>query len=492
MSKYLFIFISLYLLSFSYQGTSEPVDQLFGDLYNGTIYSGYLKTTIPGNELFYVYMPCQNPTETTPLMLWLNGGPGCSSLFGMLAEVGPVISKNFADEFKINEYSWNLNSNLLFIEQPAGVGFSKTSDPSFNWTDDVTAESLLCGIKDFLESFPELKQSDFYVSGESYAGVYIPFLVKKIYEDTSTEKVNLKGVLIGNPLTYFDTDSERSLVEFSLSHGIISLETFNSFERHCPHKKDELHPEEDDYDDIYDNENEQLGDILTPRNVTHRCNEIRSVIRDNLQGNDIYGIYRLCPNQSRIDINDPLYYNQKYGMKNFILDKLNPNKNKIFEKNNFGEDLEPELIIWPDSCGDDLTFDRFLNNETIKEKLNVYDTSVTWSQCSDINYEMSESINFYLDIESKYSDLRVWVFSGTEDGVLPTLGTMRWVNYLNFTVEEKWRQWKVDDQVGGFVQKYKEGLTIVTVKGSGHMVPQDQSSSAYTLFNAFLNGGFPE
>ena len=488
MSKYLFILISLCILSFSLQGTKNVVEDLFGDLYTGLIYSGYLTTNITGNELFYVYLPSQNSPETAPLMLWLNGGPGCSSLFGFLAEVGPVISENFSGKFKKNEYSWNINSNLLFIEQPAGVGFSPASDPHFVWTDDVTAENLLYGIKDFLNLFPELKGRPFYVSGESYAGVYIPFLSKKILEDTSSDKVNLKGVLIGNPLTYFDTDSERSLVEFSLSHGIISLETFESFKRNCPHKKDELHPEEDD-EFIDDDKNQELNDILTPRNVTHKCNEIRKIIRDNLKGNDIYGIYRLCPSASRLDVNDPLYYNEKYAMKKFILDRLNPNKNKKSD-NNFGS-LEEELIIWPDGCGDDLTFDKFLNDATTKNKLKLKDTSKRWSQCANIEYEMSESLTFYSEIVPKYPDLNVWVFSGTEDGVLSTLGTMRWVDTLNFTVEEKWRQWKVNEQVAGYVQKYKEGLILVTVKGSGHMVPQDQSASAYAMFEAFINGKLP-
>ena len=117
---------------------------------------------------------------TSPLLLWLNGGPGCSSLFGMLAEIGPVISDNFSGNFKKNEYSWNTHINLLFIDQPAGVGFSKASDPDFLWTDDVTAENLLYGIKEFLNLFPELKSRSFYVWGESYAGVYIPFLAQKI------------------------------------------------------------------------------------------------------------------------------------------------------------------------------------------------------------------------------------------------------------------------------------------------------------------------
>ena len=224
-NNYFAYFISIYLLSFSSQSSINKVDKLFGDIYEGDIYSGYLNTKIEGNELFYIYTPSQNSPSTAPLMLWLNGGLGCSSLFGMLAEIGPVTSDNFTGTFKRNEYSWNAYANIVFIEQPAGVGFSKSSDPDFVWTDDITAENLLYGIKQFLDLFPDLKGRSFYVSGESYAGVYIPFLAKHILEDTSYDKVNLQGVLIGNPLTEFDTDSERSMVEFGFWHGLISIET---------------------------------------------------------------------------------------------------------------------------------------------------------------------------------------------------------------------------------------------------------------------------
>ena len=478
------LFILIFLFSYSFEGTKNKVDKLFGDLYTGEVYSGYLSTKISGNELFYIYMPCQNSPSTAPLMLWLNGGPGCSSLFGMLGEVGPVTSDNLSGKLKQNEYSWNKLGNMVFIEQPAGVGFSKTEDPDFLWTDDVNADNLLFALKDFFNLFEDLKNKDFYISGESYAGVYIPFLSKHILEDTSSDKVNLKGVLIGNPLTYYDTDSERSMAEFGFWHGLISIETYESFQRNCPHLNDELNPQEENKN------NNKLNDILIPRNVTHKCNEIRKIIRDNFKGNDIYGIYRLCPEESRLSLNDPLYYNKEHSMKNFILNKLNPNKNRRI-KNNLRDDLEPEGIIWPEGCGDDLTFDKFLNDPITEEKLKVYNSSMIWSQCADVNYEMTESFNFYSDIMVKYPNLNVWVFSGTDDGVLSTLGTMRWVNKLGFTVEEKWRQWKYNNQVGGFVQKYKEGLVLVTVKGAGHMVPQDHSVSSFTMVSAFFRGELP-
>ena len=195
---------------------------------------------------------------------------------------------------------------------------------------------------------------------------------------------------------------------------------------------------------------------------------------------------------------DPLNLKSKYKhtMKYTILEKLR--QYKIKQMNSFPnineenlKKMEPENDVWPNGCYGDAFFDEFLNKQEVKEKLGIIDTSIEWTQCFDVNYEMSDSYKFYSETMLKYPDVKVWVFSGTEDGVLPTLGTMRWINKLGYNIETKWRQWKVGDQVAGYVQKYTEGLVIVTVKGAGHMVPQDQRASAYNMVTAFFNGVLP-
>ena len=479
MEKIFLITLLISILALSNTATKEKVEDLFNGLYSGEIYSGYLQTTIPGDELFYIYMPSQNQDPNAPLMLWLNGGPGCSSLFGLLAEIGPVSEDNFVGKYEVNPYSWNKEVNLLAIEQPAGVGFSKASDPKFNWTDDLMAENLMAGIKDFLNEF-NLKEKDFYVSGESYAGVYIPYLAKYILNDKSEDKINLKGVLIGNGLTDFDVDVERSMVEFGFWHGMISSKTFNLFKKHCLHKPDELHPEE--------NTNE-INDGYFPRNVTHRCNEIREIISNNLKGSDIYGIYRECPLTEKINKENPLYLNSQNTYRKTILKKLK-------EKNNdkkLNEGLEPENDVFPELCEEDMFVDEFLNLNEVKNKLKVFDPSIRWVQCNgNLNYELGNSFDFYSETMKQFPDLKVWVFSGTEDGVLPTLGTMRWINKLNLTIEKKWKQYYDDNkQVCGYAQQYKEGLVIVTVKGAGHMVPQDKRAAAYKMYSSFIKGVLP-
>jgi carboxypeptidase C (cathepsin A) len=86
-------------------------------------YSGYLSVT-DSKALHYVLVQSLNNATTDPLLLWFNGGPGCSSMEGLFAELGPFIFDDGETFIKPNPYPWNMNASVLYIESPAGVGFS--------------------------------------------------------------------------------------------------------------------------------------------------------------------------------------------------------------------------------------------------------------------------------------------------------------------------------------------------------------------------------
>jgi serine carboxypeptidase-like clade II len=123
-------------------------------MHEQVIYSGYLATSKAGRQIHYVYIQSEmeNP-ENKSLAVWLNGGPGCSSLMGMLQEIGPNIvgnSYNQGDTLKKNDHSWGKAANLLFLESPAIVGFSTDTDAKYEWTDEETALDAFTAIKDFI------------------------------------------------------------------------------------------------------------------------------------------------------------------------------------------------------------------------------------------------------------------------------------------------------------------------------------------------------
>ncbi|XP_059635587.1 serine carboxypeptidase 1-like [Cornus florida] len=170
-------------------------------------YAGYV-TVDPkaGRELFYYFVESPQKSSSKPLVLWLNGGPGCSSLgYGAMQELGPFRVKSDGKTLFRNDYAWNNVANVLFLESPAGVGFSysNTSDDYDNAGDKSTADDSHTFLLNWLERFPQYKTRDFFITGESYAGHYVPQLAYTILsrnKNTNQTKINLKGIAV-SPLS---------------------------------------------------------------------------------------------------------------------------------------------------------------------------------------------------------------------------------------------------------------------------------------------------
>lgn len=157
-------------------------------------YSGYFNVDNKDKNYFFWFFESRNDPKTDPLIIWLNGGPGCSSLCGLSLELGPsIINSNLKPEF--NPYSWNSNASILFLDQPANVGFSYGGNIPI--TSDDSAIDFVEFIKKFYEKFPEYSQLDLHISGESYGGHYVPAFGKAVHESG----IPLKSILIGNGIT---------------------------------------------------------------------------------------------------------------------------------------------------------------------------------------------------------------------------------------------------------------------------------------------------
>ena len=136
-------------------------------------YSGYLPVSTT-RKIHYWYIESMNDPSKDPVVFWTNGGPGCSGLLGLGIEMGPFIF-NSGGSLSLNPHSWNNIANILYVEQPAGVGFSTFSDPDdANVGDDRAAKDNFELIKQFFERFPERKENDFYIASESFGGHYVP------------------------------------------------------------------------------------------------------------------------------------------------------------------------------------------------------------------------------------------------------------------------------------------------------------------------------
>ncbi|KAJ8729198.1 hypothetical protein PYW08_000779 [Mythimna loreyi] len=198
-------------------------------------YAGYLTVNKKYNaNLWFWYFPVSGKSvEDTPWIIWLQGGPGVSSLYGLFTEIGPffVTSDNNLEEI---QHSWGKNHSLLFIDNPVGTGFSFTDDDRGYATNQTTiGENLYEALQQFLTIFPELRKAPLTIVGESYAGKHIPSLgVQILWHKHEKEPINLHGLAIGNgfidPLSlqrYSYFVREVGLVDDNVANSMNSLET---------------------------------------------------------------------------------------------------------------------------------------------------------------------------------------------------------------------------------------------------------------------------
>lgn len=118
------------------------------------MYSGYLDTLSPTRKLHYVFVESESNPETDPVVLWLNGGPGCSSLLGFLQEIGTyTLETKYVNSSNLtkNPYAWTKAANVLYLESPAGVGFSINTDRDYHHNDSTTADDNYAAIRNFFE-----------------------------------------------------------------------------------------------------------------------------------------------------------------------------------------------------------------------------------------------------------------------------------------------------------------------------------------------------
>lgn len=491
----LFLNIQNIIPSINCEVPEEKVQNLFGDLYQGDIYSGYLSTSDKNKNLHYLLASSQSDNASKdPLVLWLNGGPGCSSLLGFIQEHGPVVIPDYTTKFQLNQYAWNKNANVLYLESPAGVGFSYNDNgkEDMKYNDDIVANDARNALLNFFEKFPELKANDFYIAGESYAGVYVPKLAENILQN-SKNLINLKGIFVGNGLTDLEVDISNALVDFAYGHGLYSMETHFDYKKYC-----------------------NTTDFSDP------CIQTRKEVRSSLQGLNIYDVYRSCPkakdfkgfypnrekklkkmekiSQQRMFLNvlkkiDKKQREKKLGnslfkkFENLSADSIEKNLGLNSEIEKYVEKLnEEDEGIWPDGCLDDPYPTDFFNLEETKEKLHVR-KSIQYVQCNDyinINYEFSDSLNIYRNTLLN-SGIRIWFYSGDTDGAVPFTGSIKWLPKLNMDITEPYRKWVVNEQTAGYVQSY-DSMVFVTVLGTGHMAPQWKREQGFVLFNKFLKG----
>uniref|UniRef100_A0A1J3DAP7 Carboxypeptidase n=1 Tax=Noccaea caerulescens TaxID=107243 RepID=A0A1J3DAP7_NOCCA len=409
-------------------------------------YSGYV--TVDDRKqraLFYYFAEAEIDPTSKPLVLWLNGGPGCSSLgVGAFSENGPFRPKGSI--LVKNQHSWNQEANMLYLETPIGVGFSySTQSSSYEGVNDkITAKDNLVFLQRWFLKFPHYLNRSLFITGESYAGHYVPQLAELMIQYNKEHHLfNLRGIAIGNPVLEFSTDF-NSRAEYFWSHGLISDSTYKMFTSYCNYSR---------YVSEY-----YRG------SMSSMCSKVMSqVSTETSRFVDKYDV--------TLDVCIPSVLSQS----------------KVVSPNQVGESV--------DVCVEDETVS-YLNRRDVQAALHARLIGVReWTVCSNVlDYELLDVEKPTINIVGSLiqAGVPVLVYSGDQDSVIPLTGSRtlvsRLAKRLGLRTSVPYRVWFAGQQVGGWTQVYGNVLSFATVRGAAHEVPFSQPERSLVLFKAFLDG----
>ncbi|KAK2985396.1 hypothetical protein RJ640_006854 [Escallonia rubra] len=380
-------------------------------------------------QIFYYFVKSETKPRQDPLILWLTGGPCCSSFSGLIYEIGPLYFKEVRyngslPTLELNSNSWTKMANIIFVDLPVGTGFSyaRTSRaaPSFDLQLCDQAHHFL---RKWLNAHPEYISNPLYVGGDSYSGITVPIVAQVISNgnEGGTEQfnINLKGYILGNPLTFPDEDNYR--IQFSHGMGLIS-------------------------DELY----ECTGTL----------------------------------NQAHIlEINCGLDYSPKPL-------KLFNGRRSLDER--FQElhthKTSPLSAFYCRVDGYWLSY-HWMNDESVREALHVRKGSKgTWIRCNQgLPYEsvILDSRPYHVNLSRK--GYRSLIYSGDHDMLVPFPSTQAWIRHLNYSIVDEWRPWNVHGQIAGYTRTYSNQMTFATVKGGGHTAPEFKPEECYAMFKRWIS-----
>ncbi|KAI9675695.1 MAG: hypothetical protein M1817_001062 [Caeruleum heppii] len=408
-------------------------------------YSGYLDDEEDDKHLFYWFFESRNDPKNDPVVLWLNGGPGCSSLTGLFLELGPSsLDKNLKLHF--NPYSWNANASVIFLDQPVNVGFSYSGGSVSNTVaagKDVYALMTL-----FFSQFPEYREQPFHMAAESYGGHYVPIFAAEILAHKN-RNINLQSVLIGNGLT----------------DGLVQYEYYRPMA--CG---------DGGWPAVLDESECRAMDNALPRCL--------SLINNCYNSESVWS----CVPASIYCNNALLGPYQKTGQNVYdVRGKCEDSSNLCYKE-----------LGW---------ISKYLNRKDVQKELGVEVSS--YESCNfDINRNFLFQGDWMLPIQrvvpSILKKIPILIYAGDADFICNWLGNHAWTEALDWPGKKAYNKVPLGNLTldslsdaagrGHTIGEYKTSgnFTFVKLHAGGHMVPLDQPEASLDMFNRWLSGEFWE
>ncbi|CAI9302939.1 unnamed protein product, partial [Lactuca saligna] len=380
-------------------------------------------------QMFYFYFESRNSTKD-PVVIWLTGGPGCSSELALFYENGPF---KIGDNLTLvwNEYGWDQASNLIYVDQPTGTGFSYSSDKrDIRHDEQGVSDDLYDFLQAFFKEHPELVDNDFYITGESYAGHYIPAVASRVHKGNKNKEgihINLKGFAIGNGLTD-PAIQYKAYTDYALDMGIIT------------------------------------------ESQSKRINLIVPVCEAAI---------KLCGTDGTVSCM------AAYLVCNTIFSSITNIAGKI----NY-YDIRKECI--GSLCYDFSDMETLLNTKPVRKALGVGD--IEFVSCSTSVYQ-ALLMDWMKDLETGIPALledgiKLLVYAGEYDLICNWLGNSRWVHAMEWSGTKEFGAspelpFEVSGSEAGLLKTYGP-LSFIKVHDAGHMVPMDQPEAALEMLKRWI------
>lgn len=381
--------------------------------------------------MFYFFFESRK-SKKDPVVIWLTGGPGCSSELALFYENGPF---NIANNLSLtwNEFGWDKVSNLLFVDQPIGTGFSYSSDDrDIRHNEKGVSDDLYDFLQAFFTEHPEFVKNDFYITGESYAGHYIPAIAARVHQGNKANEgihINLKGFAIGNGLTN-PAIQYGAYTDFALDMGIISKSDHQKINRFLP---------------VCETAIKLCGTDGTTSCMASLlvCNSIFNAIMKHAGDINYYDVRKKC---------------------------------------------EGSL------CYDFSNLDKFVNQKSVRDAIGVGD--LEFVSCSPVVHE-AMLVDWMRNLEVGIpalleDDVKVLIYAGEYDLICNWLGNSRWVHAMEWTGQKKFGSshevpFVVDGSEAGLMKTHGP-LSFLKVHDAGHMVPMDQPKAALEMLKKWMEG----
>lgn len=390
-------------------------------------YSGYLN--VSSTHLHYWFVESETDPANAPTILWFNGGPGCSSMDGFVYEQGPFLISADGNTLTPRPYRWNLIANTLFIESPVGVGFSYSDTNDYKCNDDRTASENLAAVEKFFDMFPEYKKNKFFITGESYAGVYVPTLAEAIVKSElagTYTGAKLTGIAVGNGCsgtevgicgsgpqgTYYEWEylTQTAFVDPNLKNQVNSV---------C---------------------NWTAAATNTEGALSAQCVSLLNKASAQIAHVNMYDIYGDCVDDmcaaypgakkvGKIPNKEP--YSVEEGGKKYTVSRITPHG--------------------PDACIDSGTASNFFNRADVQAAIHVRNPGFCWAVCNTAKGWSYQSTRPNLPRETYpllVSNIQVLIYNGDWDACVPYTDGFAWTESLGFPVKSGWHNWQYTSAEG--------------------------------------------